>query len=167
MARRPPPIGMFGIKLVGEAHTAFRFFGRAGRPALMNFPDSPPGRRIAADIPIGHRSLVYVMHPIRRFWTAIEYIKWDPTINDVLTEGWQAAAAQGADAMMEAFNSHYAKLWRCIRILALMKDPQLAPTPDFGFQEGDIMREISEGEYFDMFNAIPWTWTDQDHSRGP
>jgi hypothetical protein len=101
------------------------------------------------------------MHPVKRFWTAVEYIKWNPKIEDVLEEGMQAAVAQNAVAMMEALNSKFAKLWRCIRVLALINDPTQAPTPDFGFQEGDIMFDIGQQEYADMFHAIPWSWTDE------
>jgi hypothetical protein len=152
---------MFGVKLVGSIHRDFPFFGRGGNPALMNFPDSAEGRRIAADIPIGHRSLVYLMHPIRRFWTAIEYIKWDGAIEDVLEEGERAAVAQNAVTLMRVVNPRFSRIWRCIRILALIDDPLYAPTPDFGFHEGEIMRDIGQQEYHDMFNAIPWSWRDE------
>ena len=49
---------MFGIKLVGDNTPEFAFFGRAGAPSLINFPDSPEGRRIATSVPIGHKVLV-------------------------------------------------------------------------------------------------------------
>src|SRR4051812_19934674 len=88
-------VGMFGVKLVGAIHRAFEFFGRGGKPALMNFPDSPAGRRLAAAIPIGHKSLVYLMHPVQRFWTAIEYIKWDATVEDVLEDGRRPRPRKG------------------------------------------------------------------------
>jgi hypothetical protein len=150
---------MFGIKLVGQHHAAFPFFGRDGKPALMNFPDSPDGKRLAAAIPIGHKSLVYLMHPVKRFWTAIEYIRWDPSEPDILKEGEKAAAAQNAIALVEAQNARFARYWRCIRILAWMADPMKAPTPEFSFNEGDIMREISQRYYEELYNAIPWSWT--------
>jgi hypothetical protein len=153
---------MFGIKLVKPNYREYAFFGRHGSPALMNFPDSPEGRRIATSIPIGHRSLVYLMHPVMRFCAAIEYIKWDSNIADVLEEGRLAAVPQNAVVLMEVLNRRFAKLWRCVRVLALIDDPLNAPTPDFGFQEGDIMFDIESHEYLDMFNAIPWTWTSQD-----
>jgi hypothetical protein len=154
---------MFGIKLVGERHPQFPFFGREGKPGIMNFPDSAEGRRIAASIPIGHRSLLYLMHPIKRFWAAVEYIKWNSGIADVLEEGRQAAVAQNAIALFEVLNPRFAKVWRCIRVVAIIDDPMEAPTPDLGFQEGDIMRDISEHESLEMFNAIPWSWTGEDH----
>jgi len=155
--------GMFGVKLVGSQHPAFSFFGRDGKPTLMNFPDGPEGRRIAASIPIGQRSLVYLMYPIKRFWTAIEYIKWDLNTDDVLEEGMRAAVAQNAVAMAEVINSKFARIWRCVRIVALIDDPMSAPTPDFGFKEGDVMLDIEKQEYLDMFNAIPWSWKDEDN----
>jgi hypothetical protein len=150
---------MFSIKLVGAVQPEYPFFRREGKPTLMNFPDSPEGRRIAATIPIGHRSLVYLMHPVKRFWAAIEYIRWDPNCADVLQDGRQAAERQNAVALMEVLNPRFAKVWRCVRQLACIDDPRKAPTPDFGFHQGDIIRDIEESEYLDMFNAIPWSWT--------
>jgi hypothetical protein len=158
MSRTYPSGGMFGIKLVGASHREFPFFGKDGKPTLMNFPKSPEGQRIASGIPIGHTSLVYLMAPVKRFWTAIEYIKCDPSIEDVLEEGWRAAAAQNAVAMMEAHNSKFAKIWRCVRVVALIDDPRNAPTPDLGFKEGDVMFDIEKPEFIDMFKAIPWSW---------
>ena len=160
MSRTAPGVCMFGIKLVGHNFPSFSFHGRGGKPTLMNFPDSPEGRRIAADIPIGHKSLVYLMAPVKRFCSAIEYIKWDANIGDVLEDGARAADAQGAIAMIKVVNSRFAKNWRCVRVVAWIDNPIMAPTPDFGFKEGDIMREITQREYIEMFNGIPWTWTD-------
>jgi hypothetical protein len=152
---------MFGLKLVGAVHPEFPFFGRAGNPAVMNFPNSPEGRRIAASVPIGHRSLVYLMSPVKHFWTAIEYVKLDPSVNDLLEEGTRAAESQNAVALVEALNPKFAKLWRCIRVIALIDNPQQAPTPDFGFQEGDIMFDVTQQEYSELFSAIPWSWTEE------
>jgi hypothetical protein len=149
---------MFGVKLVGHIQPAFPFFGRAGKPTVMNFPDSPEGRRLAAGIPVGHKSLVYLMHPVKRFWAAIEYIKWDSGVADVLDEGQRAAQAQNAVALMQVVNSRFAAVWRCVRMLAEIDDPARAPTPDFDFREGEVMREIREQEYEAMFEAVPWTW---------
>jgi hypothetical protein len=159
----PPSCGLFGIKLVGEIHPQFPFFGRAGTPAVMNFPNTHEGRQIAASVPIGHRSLVYLMHPVMRFWAAIEYIRGNPDISDVLEDGRQAAAAQNADAILEAVNPRFARVWRCIRVVAVIDDPMQAPTPNFGFQQGEIMRDISEQEYLDLYNEIPWSWESEDH----
>lgn len=149
----------FSVKLVGVESREFPFFGRAGKPALMNFPDSLQGRRVAASVPVGHRSLVYLMAPIKRFWTAIEYIKCDPDAHNLLEEGRRAAICQDAVAIMQVVYPHYAKLWRCVRILALIDDPTKAPTPEFNFNQGDVQREISEQEYHEMFDAVPWSWT--------
>jgi hypothetical protein len=33
----------------------------------LPYPDNAAGKAIAAGIPIGHRSLVYLMHPVKRF----------------------------------------------------------------------------------------------------
>src|SRR5262245_64575684 len=104
---RTRPVGMYGIRLVGPAHAEFPFFGRDGKPALMNFPNSPEGRRLAAATPIGHKSLVYLMHPVKRFWTAIEYIRSDSKIPDLLNDGERAAISQNAVALMQAANPYY------------------------------------------------------------
>ena len=101
MSRLRPGEGLFGIKLVGAQHAAFPFCGRGGKPALMNFPDSPEGRRIAACIPVGHRSLVYLMHPVKRFWSAVEYIGWESGDDNLLVQGRRAPVQQNAVALME------------------------------------------------------------------
>jgi hypothetical protein len=149
---------MFSIKLVGELHPEFSFFGREGKPALMNFPDTPEGRRMAASIPIGHRSLVYLMSPVKRFWAAVEYIRCDPNSADVLEDGRRAAERQNAVALMEVHNPKFAKVWRCIKHLACIDDFKKAPTPDFGFRQGDILRDLEQREYLELFNAIHWSW---------
>jgi hypothetical protein len=162
MSRTRANGGMFGIKLVGAAHFDLPTFGRAGNPSLMNFPDSAEGKRCASIAPVGHKSLVYLMAPVKRFWGAVEYIKWNPAIGDVLEEGRQAATSQNALAIMAVLNPHFAKVWRCIRVVAMIKDPMQAPTPDFGFKEGDVMFDIEQQEYLEMFNAIPWNWTAEE-----
>src|SRR5262249_2898160 len=111
-----------------------------------------------AGIPIGHKSLVYLMHPVRRFWAAIEYIRWDAKVADVLEDGLRAAQAQDAVVLMEAVNARFAKGWRRVRAVAEIDDRTRAPTPDFGFQEGEILREVTQHDYEAMFHAIPWTW---------
>src|SRR5262249_35339511 len=153
------PCGMFGIKLVSALHAAWPFFGRDGKPALMNFPDSLEGRRLAVATPIGHKSLVYLMNPVKRLWTAIEYIQWDSKISDVVKDGESAAIAQKAVERIQADNAHYARLWRCIRILASIDNPMKGPAFAFDFKEGEVMREITQGEYEEMYNAVPWTWS--------
>jgi hypothetical protein len=153
-----PNGGMFGIKLVGDGYQAWRFHNREGTPPLMNFPDGRAGRRIAASIPIGHRSLVYLMHPTKRLCAAIEYVS-DPKTVDVLKQGKQAAIAQNAVAQIEAYGyPHFSKIWRCVRIVAWIDDPNNAPTPDFEFHQGDVMFDIDENEYLNLFTEIPWTW---------
>jgi hypothetical protein len=124
----------------------------------MNFPDNPEGRRVAASIPIGHKSLVYLMHPVKRIWAAIEYIKWDVCIADVLEEGMRAAVAQGAVAMMEAHSAKFAKVWRCIRFLAVIDDCAKSPPIGRTFQQGNIMVEIEPQDFYEMFKAVPWSW---------
>jgi hypothetical protein len=43
-------------------------------------------------------------------------------------------------------------------MLAVIDDPTNAPTPDFDFQEGEVMRDLGQHEYLDYFNAVPWSW---------
>jgi hypothetical protein len=157
------PVGMFGIKLVGPAHAEFSFFGKDGKPALMNFPNSPEGRRLAIATPLGHKSLVYLIHPVMRFWTAIEYIRWDPNVSDLLEDGLRAATAQDAVALIEAQDAHYSRYWRCIRILASIDNPMNGAPLAYGFNKGEVMREISQREYDELYNSLPWSWPQDSH----
>src|SRR5262249_7438144 len=143
MSRNYSSPGMFSIKLVGDVTPQFPFFRRDGKPPLMVFPDSAEGRQAAAGIPIGHKSLVYLMYPVKRIWAAVEYIKWDPSISDFLEEGTLAASSQNAVAMMEVYNARFSKVWRCVRFLAVIDDVAKSPPLDLSFHQGDIMVEIS------------------------
>jgi hypothetical protein len=67
---------------------------------------------------------------------------------------------------MGVHNPHYAKIWRCVRVVALIDDPRKAPTPDFGFKQGDIMFDIEHRDYLDFFDAVPWSWTIDGHAGG-
>jgi hypothetical protein len=109
-------------------------------------------------VKIGHRSLVYLMAPTKRLWAAVEYVRWCPGIADVLVEGREEANAQGAVTLMEAVNRKFAKVWRCIRCLAVIDDPMKGPLADFCFQEGDIMFDMDQRDYLGLFNAVPWSW---------
>jgi len=119
MSPTSPGIGMYSIKLVGHVQPHFPALTQAGQPALMNFPDSPDGHYFAANIPIGHKSLVYLMAPMMRIWAAVEYVKCGDTSLSLLEQGRQAAEAQpNIIAQMRALAPQYASLWRCIRFLA-------------------------------------------------
>lgn len=165
MALTFPNGGMFGIKLVGPDHTAFDFHRMGAEPtALMNFPDSPAGRKIASSVPIGHKSLVYLMAPRKRFASAIEYVKWDHGIEDVLREGTKVAMHHNAIEMLKACNyPRFAKIWRCVRVIAWIEIPENGPATDFNFHQGDIMFDMDEAEYFEMFDAVPWDWRLDTH----
>jgi len=83
---------MFSIKLIHPNHLKYPYFtddfdGTNGRRPLMNFTGNDRGRSIAARLPIGHRSLVYVIHHQRFVW-AIEFI-------GTVEEGERAAVAHG------------------------------------------------------------------------
>jgi hypothetical protein len=149
---------MFSIKLVGDIQPNIPACTRAGNPALMNFPDSPEGLRVAATIPIGHKSLVYLQAPTKLIWAAIEYIEWHPEYGDVLEQGRRAAEAQDAIALMGTLAPHYARLWRCIRYLADVTPPRDGFAIDYHFHQGEVMREISPEEYERLFGLTAWTW---------
>jgi hypothetical protein len=148
----------FSIKLVGGGKPSISACTRAGKPSVMNFPDSREGQRVAASIPIGHRSLVYLMAPTKRIWAAIEYIRCDTEMTDMVRAGRHAAETQNAVALMQVLAPHYANIWRCIRFLAEIDRPEDGPAIDYDFHQGEVNREISQQEYNDLFNSIPWTW---------
>jgi hypothetical protein len=162
LLNRITPDSMFGIKLVSDYHFSFPYFGLCGNPAVMNFPDSREGREIATVLPVGHRALVYLMAPKKCFGAAIEFIQLNQTTGDLLDDGMQAARAQDAIRLHEAVYPHWAKWWRCTRVIAWKENPTNvpgnAPTPDFHFQKGDDMFDISERCYSILFNAICWNW---------
>lgn len=160
MQRRiPSSAGKFGIKLVGHDFPEYPFFRKDTNPALMCFPDSEMGRHVASVIPIGHRSLVYLMAPVKRIWAAVEYIKTDPIRESVLDEGRRAAIKHGAIKILKVVAPHYASYFRCVRFVAEIEDPANVPTPDFGFSQGDVGFDIDEADYLELYNAKPWTWT--------
>jgi hypothetical protein len=161
--------GMFGLKLVSHYHFKFDFFNRNGKPALMNFPDSPEGRRIAPLVRIGHRSLVYLMTPraedgvpdplgmSKHIGAAIEYVHENPKLN-LLDDGMEAANKQKAVAYHETMGfAHWARLFRCIRIVAWIDDPRNGPIQDFQFSKGDTMFDITKEYYDELYNQIPST----------
>jgi hypothetical protein len=158
MTRASNACGMFSIKLVGAVQPNFPVLTRAGNPALMNFPSSREGRRVAACTPIGHKSLVYLQAPTMRIWAAIEYIEWDGGKGDVLEQGRRAAEAQGIVELMKIHAPHYASIWRCIRYLAEVTPPEQGLLMNYDFHQGEVIREISREEYERLFNATEWTW---------
>lgn len=165
MANRPDQ-GLFGIKLILPAHLQHAFFtddfdGRDGKRTLMNFADSGNGPAIAANIPIGHRSLVYCTKPIGGFLWAIEY-------TGSLADGRSAAKSHGLKG------NEYGtwNVMRPIRIIARIHDPARAVTPAVLFErsggqgKGIVFKPnsfthayITQEQYKRMFAVIGWDWS--------
>jgi hypothetical protein len=155
-----PDGGMFSIKLIHPNHLKYAYFtddfdGTDGRWPLMNFTGDDRGRSIAARLPIGHRSLVYVIHHQRFVW-AVEY-------TGTLEEGERAAAAHGItpNDITSKWNTY-----RPIRFLARV-DLADAPTAEDIFKRTGIrfkanaftLKYISAGEYQTIYDAINWRKT--------
>lgn len=173
-----PDGGMFGIKLVTPDHLRYAEFTdvpsksdeSAGRFPLMNFSGEQQQR--AANIPIGHRCLVYVtkerQNPNKwgRFIWAIE-------IRGTLEDGDQALvpwrhppgqALPGNPPALPAVPPKYSLHWP-IRFLARIDPPENGPTPDelrrsdFVFSPNAFTHKyLSAADYHRAFNAIDWTW---------
>ena len=73
-----PDKGMYSIKLVHPGHLDHSFFtpdtANDGEPRLMNFSDRGTTPARAARICPGHKAIVYVTSPVKKFIWAIEYI---------------------------------------------------------------------------------------------
>jgi hypothetical protein len=158
MAR--PDGGMFSIKLIHPKHLTLpyltqEFDGTDGRWPLMNFSGEPRGKAIATNLPIGHRSLVYVIGDQKFVW-AIEY-------TGTLEEGARAAAAH---KITPNFITEKWNIYRPIHFLAKV-DLAHAPTADEIFTKTGIrfaanaytLKYISAGDYQKIYDAIDWQAT--------
>ncbi|MBC8107536.1 MAG: hypothetical protein H7Z14_13165 [Anaerolineae bacterium] len=152
-----PDGGMFSIKLIHPDHLNYAFLtgdfdGSDGRLPLMNFSGEGRGPATAANLPVGHRSLVYVVQHQKFIW-AIEYI-------GTLEDGERAAAAHGITP--NDFTTKW-RLYRPIRFLARV-DLDHAPTAEEIFKKTGInfkansftLKYISAGEYQTIYDAIDW-----------
>jgi len=154
-----PDNGMFSIKLISPdyrnyPHSTDDFDGTDGRLPLMSFSREGKGPYIAARIPIGHRSLVYVARHQKFIW-AIEYI-------GTTEDGQRAALAHGIPPNTPT-------KWSInlpIRFLARV-DLNSAPTAEeiekrtgIRFKANSFtMKYITADEYQRIYDAIPWQWT--------
>lgn len=149
---------MFGIKLIKPEHLDLPHFvkdfdGRDGRHTLMNFADGDRGLAIAANIPVGHRALVYVTAPVSGFIWAIEF-------TGTLAEGAAAARAHG---LKGDEYGHWNRM-RPIRIIARINDPGQAVSPTeilaktgFDFRPNSFTHTyISRADYERAYRAIGW-----------
>lgn len=148
---------LYSIKLIHPNHLKYPYFtedfdGQDGRLPLMNFSAEGNGPSIATNLPIGHRSLVYVIQHQKFIW-AIEYI-------GTLEAGRKAALAHGVEP-----NDITTKwsLFRPIRFLARVS-LEAAPTADDIYKRTGIkftanaftLKYISAGEYQTIYDAIDW-----------
>jgi hypothetical protein len=159
-----PDGGMFGIKLVLEAHLRsdlapclnHDYDCDDDKRSLMNF--GPNHAAVAANIPVGNRSLVYVTG-VQKFVWAIEYTG---TVDD----GKRVAMVH---RVYDPGNGKFWRIFRPIRHLAradLVTAPTLAEierrtgvrfTPN-----SFTMKYISAEDYRKIYEAVPWQWTAGD-----
>lgn len=156
MAR--PDRGMFSIKLIHPNHLKYGYLtddfdGADGRWPLMNFSGDWNGPSIAANIRVGHRALVYVIHYHKFIW-AIEYV-------GTVEQGRQAAMIHGI------LPNDITTKWNVflpIRFLARI-DLDSAPTAEDIYERTGIlfkanrftMKYISSREYQKIFDFIQWS----------
>lgn len=149
---------MFSIKLVhpghlDHPHQTDDFDGTDGRRTLMVFSSEGKSPAVAANIPVGHRAIVYVTGHQKFIW-AIEYC-------GSVKEGRQAAVAHGIQP--EQIETKW-NIFLPIRILK-RADLDTAPTAEVVRQRTGLeftpnhfpMKYISEQEYQTIFRAI---WPD-------
>lgn len=155
MAR--PDRGMFSIKLIHPRHLDYPYFtedfdGTDGCHPLMNFSGDGNGPSIAANIPVGHRALVYVIEHGKFIW-AIEYV-------GTVEQGSRAAIAHGI--AQDEFTSKWS-VYLPIRFLAKV-DLKSAPRADDVCRDAKVtftpnrftMKYITAQEYQAIFDAMTW-----------
>lgn len=165
-ANTKPDGGMYGIKLILPSHLDFDYFtkefdGVDGKQTLINFSREGRGPAVAANIPIGHRALVYLTGQKRFIW-AIEFL-------GSVTDGDKAARFHSIPAGLHDPWT----LYRPIRIIARMHDPAAAPTPADLFRRTGIRfransfthKYITACEYQRLYAAIPWDMATMHASR--
>ena len=149
---------MYSIKLVHPGHLNHEFFtpdtGNDGRPRLMNFSDQGHTPALAASICPGHKALVYVTHPVKKFVWAIEY-------TGTVQDGQRAASAYPVPP--NVMPSEYCKVFLPIRFLATVELDSAPDAQAILRQAGVVfipnafpMKHISESDYQKIFDAITW-----------
>jgi hypothetical protein len=162
-----PDGGMFSIKLISPVHAGEKypyftndFDGTDGRCPLMNFSREGNGPSIAANVPIGCRSLVYVTHRQKFIW-AIEY-------TGTIEAGQRAALAHGVPLTGKW------SIFRPIRFLARV-DLDSSPTAaeiekltGIRFRPNSYtLKYISAAEYQTIYGAIHWQWAETEGPKPP
>lgn len=171
---KPPDGGIYGIKLIYPPHLLYPEFTdvpsesgeSAGRFALMNF--SGEQRQRAANIPTGHRCLVYVTKERQapnkwgRFIWAIE-ITGTLEMGKKALKAWRHPPGQALEGPLSKWSLH-----RPIRFLARVDPPEEGPTPNALRRSGFVFspnafthKYLSSGDYHRAFDAINWTWRAQ------
>jgi hypothetical protein len=152
---------MYGIKLVTPAHLEYECFteefdGADGRRTLMNFSSEGNGPATAANIPVGHRSIVYVTRLGKFIW-AIEFIG---TVED----GERAAKAHIRERSLSSEPSKWS-IYRPIRFLAKVNIDEAPNAAEIERKTGlcfkpnsFTLKYISGDGYEAIFGAIKWTW---------
>jgi hypothetical protein len=157
---------MYGIKLIHPEHLKYDFLtqdfdGTDGRRTLMNFSGDGKSCAIAANIPVGHRALVYVTE-LHKFIWAIEYV-------GTLEDGKRAAGAHKIPP--DTFTNKW-NIYLPVRIVARV-GLEAAPTADelcgrtgVSFAPNQFtMKYVTAAEYRTLFEAIPWERTSQPSSE--
>ncbi len=151
---------MYSIKLVHPGHLGYKFFlpdtSNDGRPRLMNFSDRGHTPDLARCIRPGHRAMVYVTRPVKKFIWAIED-------KGTVQAGQQAAASLPVPS--NVMHPEYCKIFLPIRFLATI-DVESAPDVQDVLQNAGVdfipnafpMKHISAAEYHKIFEAIEWEW---------
>jgi hypothetical protein len=159
--KRHPDGGMYSIKLVHPGHLNYIFFlpdtSNDGRPRLMNFSNQGRTPALAEGIRPGHRALVYVTRPVKKFIWAIEY-------TGTVQDGRQAASAVPVPS--NDMHPSYCTVFLPIRFLATIIDVDSAPDAQDVCQNVGVdftpnvfpMKHISAAEYHKIFGAIKWEW---------
>jgi hypothetical protein len=157
MAQHPDG-GMYGIKLIHPQHFEYVFLtpriSTNRVPRLMNFSNKPHTRAIAANIPRGHRAIVYVTKPIQKFVWAIEYT------GGVLEE----SAVASSVSIPSDVPDEWRHVFLPIRFLATIIDVADAPDAQDILRRAGVdftpdafpMKYISAAEYQRLFEAIDW-----------
>lgn len=152
-----PDGGMFGLKLILPNHLTLPHFtrdygGEDGKLPLMNFSGEGRGPATAANIPSGHRAIVYVTK-VRRFIWAIEFL-------GSVEDGKRIAIRHG----IKPGDHGQWSIYRPIRFLARIDDIERAPTPqDIERRTGIVFlansfthKYLSAEDYQKMYDAIEW-----------
>ena len=163
-----PNAGMYSIKLTHRKHLEngplFTPVNLAdGLPHLMNFSNRPRTARVMQRIPPGHKALVYLTSPIKKFIWAIEYTGTRADGQQIATD---YAHLMPPPAVMIPTPS---VMWNVnllpIKFLATIDPAEARDAQDVLEDAGVVfippqasMKRISQDEYDRIFDVIEWDW---------